>query len=815
MGDVATTISTSANGQIKFGVTGMTCATCAQRIEKGLSKVDGVSLAAVNLATERASVEFDPEQISISDIVERVKKTGYGIVTADQTFSVVGMTCATCAQKVEKGLLKLPGVLSATVNLATEQAMVQYIPGVVDPSVMEQKVKSIGYQLLQLDETNKDAEGEARKRETRVQLRRLWTAAVFSLPLLWYMIGELSRAKGTFLFPSVLWNPYLQLIVSSIVQFGPGAQFYVDSYHQLRNKSTNMSVLVAMGTSAAFLYSVAVTFFGSRFGQSAVYYETGAIIITLIILGKYLEAKAKGQTSEAIKMLMGLQAKTAHVVRDGTEQEIPLTQIIVGDQVIVRPGEKIPVDGVVVDGESHVDESMLTGESLPVQKHPGDEVIGATMNKNGMLRFQAKRVGSDTALAQIIKVVENAQMQKAPIQRMADQISSVFVPVVIGLAMLTFILWWAIGGHFTPALLAAIAVLVIACPCALGLATPTAIMAGTGVGANKGLLIRGGEYLEKAYKVKAIVMDKTGTITRGEPELTDFYAVPDVDQKILLSLVASAEKNSEHPLATAIVAGAKAQGIVVNDPESFTAIPGHGVEATVASHTLWIGTRKLFRERDLDTSILEDQMKTWESDGKTAMLVALDGQVAGLVAVADTVKPTAAEAIKQLHQLGIAVYMLTGDNRRTALAIAKQVDIQEAEVYAEVLPEQKAQKVQELKAKGNVVAMVGDGINDAPALASADVGIAIGTGTDIAMETAGITLMRGDLRGVPQAILLSRKTVRKIHQNLFWALIYNMVGIPIAASGFLSPVIAGAAMAFSSVSVVTNSTLLKRFDPTK
>jgi len=626
------------------------------------------------------------------------------------------------------------------------------------------------------------------------------------------MLGTMFGMWFNIPLPLIFHDKVFQFALATPVQFIAGYQFYLGAYKALRHGSANMDVLVVMGTSAAYFYSVGTTFFF----RGEVYYETSAIIITLILLGRLLESAAKGRTSEAIKKLMGLAARTARVIRDGQEVDIPVEDVQVGDVVLVRPGEKLPVDGVILEGISSVDESMLTGESIPVDKQAGDEVIGGTINKHGMLKFTATRVGSDTALAQIIKIVEEAQGSKAPIQRLADVISAYFVPVVVGIASVTFLIWYFIvdPGNLARALICFTAVLVIACPCALGLATPTSIMVGTGRGAEYGILIKGGEYLEKAHAINTVVLDKTGTITRGEPSLTDIVAVSGViDRNELLQLVASAERSSEHPLAEAIVQGAQERGLALLDTTSFEALPGYGITAVVNGRALLIGTRRLMSERNVAAGDLEQAMDELEMSGKTAMLVAVDSQAAGVVAVADTVKEGSAEAIRVLQAMGVQTVMITGDNRRTAEAIARQVGIAPDQVLAEVLPQDKAQQVSKLIEQGRVVGMVGDGINDAPALATADVGFAIGTGTDVAMEAADITLMRGDLRGVAASISLSRGTMRNIKQNLFWALVYNSLGIPIAAAGFLSPVLAGAAMAFSSVSVVSNALRLKRFNP--
>lgn len=802
---------------ITFGIHGMTCANCAARIESALGRLDGVTRADVNFASEKATVEFNPREQSLAGITATVEKLGYHTIENQVQLSLVGMTCANCAARIEKALSGLPGVLKATVNFAAETALVDYLPGVTGISDLKRAVRNLGYEAFVKDEEGaRDAEKEARERE----LRRQWFLFVFSafltVPLLVYMFKEL--LEGTFLAfnpPSIFMSPYFQLVLAIPIQFYAGWQFYVDSYHNLKNRTANMSVLIAMGTSAAFFYSLAITLWGRYLGRSDVYFETGAVIITLIILGKYLEALAKGRTSEAIKKLMGLQAKTARIVRNGEEVDVPVEEVAVGDVIVVRPGEKIPVDGVISEGHSTVDESMITGESMPVEKKVGDEVIGATINRYGTFKFQATKVGRDTALAQIIKVVEEAQGSKAPIQRMADVISSYFVPAVIGAAFITFILWYVIAGDFKGGLLAFTAVLVIACPCALGLATPTAIMVGTGLGAEKGILIRGGEYLEQACKLNTVVLDKTGTITKGQPAVTDVVSLGSWTEDWLLQVAARTEKNSEHPLAQAIATYAREVGHDLPDVEEFEAIPGHGVKALVDDHQVLIGNSRLMKRFDVDLAPVVERKEALEAEGKTAVIVAVDGKAAGLVAVADTLKETSAEAVQMLHQMGIEVWMITGDNERTARAIARQVGIKPEHVMAEVLPEDKARQVQALKREGRVVAMVGDGINDAPALAAADLGIAIGTGTDVAMETAGITLMRGDLRGTVAAIRLSRQTLRKIKQNLFWALFYNSLGIPVAAFGFLAPAIAGAAMAFSSVSVVSNSSLLKRYDPTR
>lgn len=789
-------------------IEGMTCASCSARVEKGLAQTPGVLKAAVNLATERATVEYDPSQVSVSELEKRVKDIGYGACELKQESDVrvdlglVGMTCAACAARIEKGLSTAEGVSIASVNLATDRAVVRYDPRKTSLSKITQIVSDLGYQAFEAEESGADEEKKQREREIHRQRVRLSVAAVFSLPLLGSMLVSLLGAN----VPEWLMMGYVPLILATPVQFFSGAQFYRGAYKALKSGSANMDVLVALGTSAAYFYSAVLTLLGYH---GHVYFESAAVIITLVLLGKMLEAVAKGRTSEAIKKLMGLQPRTARVMRDGVEQDVPVAEVLPGDVVLVRPGERIPVDGQVIEGESAVDESMLTGESIPVEKGPGDEVIGATINKNGALRFKATKVGRDTALARIVRMVEEAQGSKAPIQRLADVISGYFVPVVVGLAALTLAGWLLTGHSFAESLVSFTAVLVIACPCALGLATPTAIMVGTGKGAENGILFKGGEHLERAHRLTAVLLDKTGTVTRGEPAVTDVKPASGLTEADLLELAGSAEYSSEHPLAQAIVAEARNRGIALKNTGAFSAIAGHGVEARVDGREVLIGNRRLFEKHGIDAGPLSHEQERLESEGKTAMLVAVEGIPAGVVAVADTVKDGSAEAIKSLRNMGLAVFLVTGDNERTARAIARQVGIDE--VLAEVLPEHKAEQVERLKAQGHVVGMVGDGINDAPALAAADVGLAIGTGTDVAIEAADVTLMRGDLRSIAQAIKLSRHTMRIIKQNLFWAFFYNVIGIPVAAFGYLSPIVAGAAMAFSSVSVVSNSLRLKRY----
>lgn len=786
--------------KISLRVSGMSCAACAMAIEKSLSRVQGVTEAGVNFAAEKAIAVYDPEQATTDDLIKAVRDAGYDVITDKVQLRLKGMSCAACAAAIEKALNRLDGVYHASVNFAAEKATVEYDSSMVSVRNMIKAVEDAGYEAERADEVSSDRERAEREKEIRDRKRMLILSVVLSAPLVLNMILEVFNVHV-----SLFMNPWFQFILATPVQFIVGATYYKGAYHALKGRSANMDVLVAMGTTVAYAYSIFTGFFIG----GDMYFEASAVIITLITLGKLLEAIAKGRTSEAIKKLIGLQAKTARVIRDGQEMDIPVEDVEVGDIIVVRPGEKVPVDGVIIEGNSSLDESMLTGESMPVDKKAGDEVIGATINKYGTFKFKATKVGRDTVLAQIIKMVEEAQGSKAPIQRLADQISGIFVPVVLVIAIITFVLWLIFGdGILATALIPAISVLIIACPCALGLATPTSIMVGTGKGAENGILIKGGEHLERAHNINAVILDKTGTITKGQPEVTDVLPVNGRDDD-LLRIAAIAEKTSEHPLGVAILEKAKELGMDLPDAERFEAIPGHGVEAVIEGKTYYVGNRKLMREKNIDIQDAEDKLISLEEEGKTAMLIASDQKLLGIVAVADTVKEHSKEAIKELQKMGIDVYMITGDNERTAKAIARQVGINN--IMAEVLPEHKAEQALKLKEQGKFVAMVGDGINDAPALAAADVGIAIGTGTDVAMEAADITLMRGDLRGIPVAIKLSRATMRNIRQNLFWAFIYNAIGIPFAAFGLLSPIIAGAAMAFSSVSVVTNALRLRRF----
>lgn len=796
-----------------FNITGMSCAACAARIEKGLNKMEGIKQANVNFAIEKATVEYDDQLVDADRISEAVRKLGYDVLQQAKTsdnkveLKITGMSCAACSAKIERRLGKMEGISSAAVNLATEKAAVEFDPNVIKVSDIVTVIGNLGYKAEKVEDLSQDNEKAQREKEIKKLKTELITSAVLSSPLILAMLLSLVKIDVAFLH-----NQYFQLVIATPVQFIIGWRFYKNAYHALKAKSSNMDVLIAMGTSAAYFFSIYNAFFvPAQPGvmMKDLYFEAGAVIITLILLGKYFEAVAKGKTSEAIKKLMGLQAKTARVIVNGIEKDIPVEEVEVGFIIVVRPGEKIPVDGKIIEGNSSVDESMLTGESLPVEKKAGDSVIGATINKFGTFKFEATKIGKDTALSQIIKMVEEAQGSKAPIQKIADRVSGIFVPVVIGIAFITFLIWYLAAGDFTKAIVSAVSVLVIACPCALGLATPTAIMVGTGKGAENGILIKGGEHLERAYKLNSIVLDKTGTITKGKPEVTDIISLSNMDEEQILKLAAITEKSSEHPLGAAIYEKGKTSLGNLPDPDDFEAIPGRGVRAVIGDQEIYLGTRKLLKEKGIGIESIENTIAGLEDEGKTAMLMAVNNRAEAILAVADTVKENSKEAIEELQKMGIDVYMLTGDNKRTANAIAKQVGI--TNVLAEVLPENKAEEVDKLKKQGWIVGMVGDGINDAPALATADIGMAIGTGTDVAIEAADITLMRGDLRSIPTAIRLSKKTMKKIKQNLFWAFIYNIIGIPFAALGLLSPIIAGGAMAFSSVSVVTNSLSLKRF----
>lgn len=809
--------------RIDLPITGMSCASCAARIEKGLAEIEGVSKATVNFAAEKATVIFQPDRTGLSRLVEKVKDMGYGAKVERVILPIRGMTCAACVKRVENALRSGKGVVSAHVNFATERASVEYLPEVVTVRGLKRAVEEAGYQVLEVQEEDLvEKERLARERELR-RLRTKWiTGALLLAPILILMYGAAVFERGIGLSREM--NFLIQFFLATPVQFWAGRQFYVGFWKAARHKTSDMNTLIAIGTSAAYLYSLVVTFAPHLIMVEGlmvdVYFDTSAAIIVLILLGRFLEARAKGKTSEAIKKLIGLQPKTARVIRDAKEIDITVGEVIPGDIVIVRPGEKIPVDGIVREGYSSVDESMITGESLPVEKKAGDRVIGATINKSGTFKFEATKVGKETVLAQIVRLVQEAQGSKPPIARLADVIASYFVPAVIGMAILTFIVWYFFGPHpsLTYAFLNFIAVLIIACPCSLGLATPTSIMVGTGKGAENGILIRGAEALETAHQVTTVVLDKTGTLTKGEPSVTDIVGNGLLSEEEILSLAASAEKGSEHPLGEALVKEAQERGLTFLGVTEFQAVSGKGIEARVDSKKIILGNLRWMEERGIPLGELGEKAETFSEEGKTCMVLVVDSRAAGLFALADTLKENSKEAVQALHALGLEVVMLTGDRERTAKAIARQIGIDR--VVAEVLPEMKAEAVKRFQKEGRKVAMVGDGINDAPALAQADVGIAIGTGTDVAIESADITLIGGDLRGIVTAIALSKATIRNIKENLFWAFAYNTILIPVAAGVLypffgilLNPIFAAGAMAFSSVTVVSNALRLRRFNP--
>jgi Cu+-exporting ATPase len=825
---VETTDAKKRLARVTVPVIGMSCASCVRRVERALSRKEGIVEASVNFAAEKASVAYDPTATSPGEIVGAIREAGYDADVRETTLGVTGMTCASCVGRVERALGKEPGVLEANVNLANERATVTYLAGEVEPKDLEKAVQGAGYGVIRRERSSAE---DSREREYRKLEADFLLAAVLTVFILF---GSVPMMLGLEPPIPMMWLKVLLLALATPVQFWAGRRFYRGAWGALEHGQANMNTLVVMGTSAAYLYSAVATLAPGLFaaGRADVYFDTSALIITLILLGRLLEARAKGRTNEAIKKLAGLQAKTARVVRDEEVVEVAVEDVEIGDIVVVRPGEKVPVDGHIVSGESAVDESMITGESIPVTRREGDEVIGATMNTSGSFRFAATKVGEDTALHQIMRMVEEAQGSKAPIQRLADKISAVFVPGVIGVATLTFLVWLLFGPEpaFTFALLNTVAVLIIACPCAMGLATPTSIMVGTDKGAESGILIKGGEALEGTHKLDTVVLDKTGTLTKGEPELTDIVPMNGIPEEEFLRLLASAELGSEHPLGQAIVRGARVRGLPPAEADAFEAISGGGIRARVECREVLVGSRRFLSGLGVSGDGLFVRSQELGGEGKSPIFVAVDGEAAGLVGVADVVRDESGEAVERLHSLGLEVAMLTGDNLRTAEAIARNLGIDR--VVAEVRPEDKAAEVKRLQAEGKRVGMVGDGINDAPALAQADVGIAIGTGTDVAMEAADLTLISGDVRGVARAIDLSKATVRNIKQNLFWAFAYNVALIPVAAGvlyplfaggsvpwvlspmlgeyGFLNPVLAAVAMALSSVTVISNALRLRR-----
>ena len=807
-----------AKEKINLCIKGMHCASCAIKIETKLKTTKGISYANVNMANEKATVEYDPKETNQDNIKGLIRKIGYDVIENEQKaeLKIIGMHSPHCEGVIKKGLKNVKGINNVEASFPNESATISFNPDAISLDEIKKIIKKLGYEALVKEEIKTDAEKEARLNEIRALRNKFVVGAVLSTIIFFGSFPE------WFAFaPEFLQSLYVLFLLTMPVQFWVGWQFYRGFWNALKAKAADMNTLIAVGTTAAFLYSFVATFFPGFFEGAvkiAVYYDTAAIIITLIILGRYLEAIAKGHTSDAIKKLMGLQPKTATVIRNNKEIKILIENVVVGDIIIIKPGEKIPVDGVVVFGNSSVDESMITGESIPVEKKINGNVIGATINKNGMLKIKATKIGKDTVLSQIIRLVEEAQGSKAPIQRLADKVSGIFVPVVIAISLATFFVWYLIGPEpaFTFALVNFVSVLIIACPCALGLATPTAIMVGTGKGAESGILIKNGEALETAHKINAVIFDKTGTLTKGKPEVTDIIQISKT--KDALKFAAIAEKHSEHPLASAILEKAKSSKIKIPDAHGFKAISGKGVIAKYQGNTILFGNRRLMQDNKINFSYLEEKVAKLEDEGKTVMMLAVNKELIGLIAVADTITEYAKTAISELEKLKKEVYMITGDNERTAKAIAKQIGIKN--VLANVLPQDKAKAVKKLQAKGNVVAMIGDGINDAPALAQSDVGIAIGSGTDVAIETGGIVLIKNDVRDVVKAIRLSSYTIKKIKQNLFWAFIYNTLGIPVAAGVLypifcftLNPMIAAAAMALSSISVVTNSLTMKRFKP--
>ena len=795
-------------------ILGMTCANCVATVERNLNKVDGVTAAHVNLSSERAAVSYDPQKASLNDFIDRVQRAGYEIAIGEAALGIKNLADPADAGHLEQLLNEMDGVIEASVNLVSQKALVKYVPTVISQNELRRTIRHAGFETIEADLQLEDAEERARQQEIAQQRRLLIIGLIFTLPLFLLSMG---RDMGLLpeSFANAPWLDYFFWALATPVQFYVGWQYYLNGFKSIRNGSANMDVLVALGSSAAYLFSIPITF-GLIPGH--VYFETSAMIITLVRLGKFFEAKAKGGASDAIKKLMNLRPRKAYVVRDGIEIEVSVDAVEVSDLVLVHPGEKIPVDGVVVDGYSSVDESMLTGESLPVEKTIGHEVIGSTINKLGLLKFKATKIGKETALAQIIKLVEQAQASKAPIQNFADKISAIFVPIVIAIAAMTFIVWAffiPLGPNasvdiFTRALINTVAVLVIACPCAMGLATPTAVMVGTGKGAESGILIKESESLERAGDITIVVLDKTGTLTKGQPAVTHIHTYdPDYTEDEILRLAASVERRSEHPLGEAITAEAGARNLLLSEPRNFTTIAGQGVRAEVDGDQVMIGNRLLLESQNIALEPIEKDLTKLENNANSTLLVAINQKLKAVIGVADTTKDSSRQAVEELKSMGLDVAMITGDNQRTAEAIAKTVGINT--VLAQVMPGDKVNAIKNLQTQGHLVAMVGDGINDAPALAQADIGMAIGTGTDIAMASAPVVLISGDLQGIPKAISLSRRTLRTIKQNLFWAFVYNVILIPAAAFGLLNPMLAAGAMSFSSVFVVTNSLRLRRF----
>lgn len=831
VGSATTGFNPDLNGplQIELPIAGLTCSTCVTTVERGLQDVPGVSDVQVNFSLDKAHVTYDPAQSDVSELVSAVKKSGYQVGAADMRVRLTpGLHCASCVRFIEDALYSTPGVLKAIVNPGTELVQINYVPGVADFTAIKTAIESTGYEAAQPIEQEEtvDDETAAHKREYQSLMKKFWFAAIISIPVMLVAYPELPWLYLPNLFVGeasealIRWLFILSAVGTLPVMIYSGRQFFTGGWAAFKHHSADMNTLIALGTSAAWIYSTVALIIPSIFpeGTTTPFYDVTAVVTALVVLGQAIEVRAKGQTSQAIRKLLDLQAKTARVLRDGQEVEIPVEEVLVGDIIVVRPGDKIPVDGQIVDGHSALDESMVTGESLPVDKTVGDEVIGATVNTTGSFKFRATKVGKDTALAQIVKMVQDAMGSKAPIARLVDVVSSYFVPAVMIISILTFLVWYNFGPSqaLAFAIVTSVTVLIIACPCAVGMAVPMSMVAGVGKGAEHGVLIRNGEALQTASQLKMIVLDKTGTITKGKPELTDTIPANGFEAADLLRYAASADLLSEHPLAQAIVDGAKAQEIDVAEPTEFDAVPGHGVKTVVEGRQVLVGNIKLMQRHEIDASAIEADVYRLQSEGKTAMYVAIDGRAAGVVAVADTIKEDSIQAIQVMRDVGLEVIMLTGDNERTALAIARQVGIER--VLADVLPEDKAQEVHMLKMGGNKVGMVGDGINDAPALVEADVGFAIGTGTDVAIEAADITLMSGSLKGVAYAIEISRATMRNAKQSLFGAFAYNTLGIPIAAGVLypffgllLSPLLAGAAMAASSVTVVTNANRLRFF----